>query len=93
MAREKEEELMASYAMERCCLLTAFRYQPSRPRDEVLGWMKERWNRDGTRVVAAARELRLIEKTVQGKVWWERPTNVVALWWYRVNENLAGDAS
>jgi hypothetical protein len=78
---------MTSYAMERCCLLNALRYCPSRPRDEVLGWMKHRWNRCSHRVVAAARELRLIEKTVDGRVWWERPANLVALWWYRVDQN------
>jgi hypothetical protein len=37
-------------------------------------------------VVAAAKELRLIEKIVEGRVWWERPSNLVALWWYRVDE-------
>jgi hypothetical protein len=74
---------MSKYAMERCCLLNALRYHPSRPRDEVVGWMKERWNRDRIRVVAAARELRLNEKVIDGQVWWERPSNVAALWWYR----------
>jgi hypothetical protein len=77
---------MSSYALERCCLLNALHYYPSRPRREVLAWMRERWNRDAPRVMAAARELRLIEKTVDGQIWWERPANVVALWWYRVDE-------
>jgi hypothetical protein len=77
---------MSSYALERCCLLNALRYYPSRPKREVLAWMLERWNRDTSTVMAAARELRLTEKVVDGAVWWERPANVVALWWYRVDE-------
>jgi len=74
---------MTNYAMERCCLLNALRYHQSRPKDEVLGWMKQRWNRDAIRVVAAASELRLHEKVIDGKVWWERPSNLAPLWWYR----------
>jgi len=73
--------------------LNALRYYPSRPKDEVLRWMKHRWNRDRIRVLAAARELRLNEKVIDGKVWWDRPPNLAALWWHRVDEGLAGDAS
>ena len=50
---KREEGPVSNYALERCCLLNVLRYNPSRPREQVLSRMKERWNRDRTRAVSA----------------------------------------
>ena len=70
--------------LERCILLNALQYHSKRPRSEVIRWCSERWGSEPQYVIAAAKKLCLIESTTEdGQTWWERPSKLVALWWWR----------
>ena len=45
------------------------------------------------RALAAVKQLGVIETKRHGQVWWEKPTNLVALWWYRADGSRCAEGS
>ena len=70
-----------------CVLLNALQYRVSRRKEEVIRALEDRWLLERDDIIGAAKRLRLTEKDNDGEIWWERPANVVALWWWRKDDS------